>query len=87
MTDSINNPVINLGHYSRIKESQLNFSHVYSGNPVDRGVLEDGRTWVKWVDPFKKPAYLFALVAGDLRSIDDTYTTTSGREVKLEIFV
>ncbi len=58
-----------------------------NGNPVEEGTLEDGRRWVKWVDPFKKPAYLFALVAGDLRSIEDTYTTTSGREVKLEIFV
>ena len=47
MTDSTNNPVINLGHYSRIKESQLNFSHVYSGNPVDRGEIV--RRDDKWI--------------------------------------
>ena len=47
MTDSTNNPVINLGDYSRIKESQLNFSHVYSGNPVDRGEIV--RRDDKWI--------------------------------------
>ena len=47
MTDSTNNPIINLGQYSRIKESQLNFSHVYSGNPVDRGEIV--RRDDKWI--------------------------------------
>ena len=58
-----------------------------NGNPVERGTLEDGRSWVKWVDPFKKPSYLFALVAGDLVAIEDHYTTASGRDVLLQIFV
>ena len=58
-----------------------------NGNPVDRGETGDGRHWAKWHDPFKKPAYLFALVAGDLCSLDDTLTTCSGREVALRIFV
>ena len=58
-----------------------------NGNPVERGDLEGGLHFVKWVDPFKKPAYLFAVVAGDLKHIEDTYTTTSGREVLLQIFV
>ncbi len=57
-----------------------------NGNDVERGELDNGRHWVKWEDPFKKPSYLFALVAGDLESIEDRYTTMSGREVTLRIF-
>ncbi|WP_445365766.1 aminopeptidase N [Microbulbifer sp. ANSA001] len=57
-----------------------------NGNEVDRGYIEDGRQFVTWEDPFAKPAYLFALVAGDLQHVDDTFTTSSGREVKLQIF-
>ena len=58
-----------------------------NGNPVDSGELENGRHWLKWHDPFKKPCYLFALVAGQLECVADTFTTQSGREVKLEIYV
>ncbi|WP_415905601.1 aminopeptidase N [Neptuniibacter sp. QD48_55] len=57
-----------------------------NGNLVDKGELDDGRHWVKWEDPFSKPAYLFALVAGDLQHIKDTFTTLSGREVELLIY-
>ncbi|HRE32263.1 MAG TPA: M1 family aminopeptidase, partial [Candidatus Berkiella sp.] len=49
--------------------------------------MDGNRHWVKWHDPFKKPSYLFALVAGDLVKISDSYTTASGRNVALEIFV
>ncbi len=56
-----------------------------NGNEIDRG--EEGeKHWVTWQDPFNKPAYLFALVAGDLRHIEDSFTTMSGREIKLQIF-
>jgi aminopeptidase N len=58
-----------------------------NGNPVDRGTLDDNRHWVKWQDPFRKPSYLFALVAGDLASVEDSFTTRSGREVALRIYV
>ncbi|MDP5291962.1 aminopeptidase N [Oceanimonas sp. CHS3-5] len=58
-----------------------------NGNRVGQGVLDDGRHWVQWQDPFPKPAYLFALVAGDFDVLRDSYTTQSGREVALEIFV
>jgi aminopeptidase N len=58
-----------------------------NGNLLDRGKLTDGRHWVKWKDPFPKPAYLFALVAGDLLHIEDSFRTSSGREVKLQIYV
>lgn len=59
-----------------------------NGNRVASGTEEgSGRHWVSWEDPFKKPSYLFALVAGDLASLDDSFTTCSGREIKLQIFV
>lgn len=57
-----------------------------NGNAIARGDADEGRHWVTWQDPFPKPAYLFALVAGDLSSIEDSFTTMSGREVKLQIF-
>ncbi|MBP6120870.1 aminopeptidase N [Providencia sp.] len=58
-----------------------------NGNRVADGELEDGRHWVKWEDPFPKPSYLFALVAGDFDVLKDTFITRSGREVALELFV
>ncbi len=58
-----------------------------NGNKTDSGDLADGRHWVTWEDPFKKPSYLFALVAGNLKSVDDSFTTCSGRKVQLQIFV
>ena len=58
-----------------------------NGNPVEQGDYDDGRHWVKWVDPFSKPCYLFALVAGDLGYIEDRFTTLSGREIRLRIYV
>lgn len=58
-----------------------------NGNPVDRGDLPDGRHFVTWEDPFKKPSYLFAMVAGQLQSLDDEFVTRSGRRVALQIFV
>jgi aminopeptidase N len=57
-----------------------------NGNFVSKGDRANGRHFVKWLDPFKKPSYLFALVAGDLACLRDTYTTTSGRKVDLEIY-
>ena len=58
-----------------------------NGNPIASGELRNGRHWVKWEDPFKKPSYLFALVAGQLENLEDRFVTASGREVKLQIFV
>ncbi|MGH1463379.1 MAG: aminopeptidase N [Neptuniibacter sp.] len=57
-----------------------------NGNLVDKGEKENGRHWVVWEDPFLKPSYLFALVAGDLQHIEDSFTTMSGREVSLLIY-
>ncbi len=57
-----------------------------NGNRVNSGDLNDGRHFAKWHDPFPKPSYLFALVAGDLAMITDTFITHSGREITLEIY-
>ncbi len=58
-----------------------------NGNRVDGGDLEGGRHWAKWEDPFPKPSYLFALVAGDLAHVTDHFTTCSGRRVELQLYV
>ncbi len=58
-----------------------------NGNLVEQGELPEGRHYAIWHDPFKKPCYLFALVAGDLLKIEDSYTTISGRNIVLQIFV
>lgn len=58
-----------------------------NGNLVASGELDDNRHWVQWQDPFKKPCYLFALVAGNLDCVTDTFVTQSGRDVTLKIFV
>ncbi|HVF63285.1 MAG TPA: aminopeptidase N [Casimicrobiaceae bacterium] len=57
-----------------------------NGNLVETGDLPDGRHYAKWHDPFPKPTYLFALVAGDLASLDDEFVTASGRRVALSIY-
>ena len=58
-----------------------------NGNLLESESFGDGRHRVLWHDPFPKPCYLFALVAGDLRFQQDSYTTASGREVDLRIYV
>ncbi len=58
-----------------------------NGNLVTSLDLPDGRYLARWEDPFKKPSYLFALVAGDLVRIEDAFVTASGREVQLHIYV
>ncbi|PLX81481.1 MAG: aminopeptidase N [Desulfuromonas sp.] len=58
-----------------------------NGNRVDAGELPDGRHFVTWEDPFPKPCYLFALVAGDLAEISDSFVTASGRDVALRFYV
>lgn len=58
-----------------------------NGNCIEKGALENGRHYAIWHDPFPKPAYLFALVAGDLEKITDHFITSSGRHVELAIYV
>jgi aminopeptidase N len=58
-----------------------------NGNCIAQGELADNRHWVSWEDPFAKPCYLFALVAGQLECVADEFTTMSGRRIHLKIFV
>ena len=68
--------------------NQQRYPHLLSnGNCIAQGVNEDGTHWVTWHDPFPKPAYLFAVVAGDFECLDDHYVTGSGRVVQLKFFV
>ncbi len=71
-----------------IEADQSHFPVLLSnGNAVAEGDAGDGRHWVRWNDPFRKPSYLFALVAGNLEHIEDRFVTRSGREVTLRIYV
>src|SRR6056297_2433394 len=58
-----------------------------NGNLVEQGCLDNGRHYAIWDDPFPKPSYLFALVAGDLAALEDHFRTQSGRDVLLQIYV
>jgi aminopeptidase N len=71
----------------RIEADQA-YPHLLSnGNLIDRGELPGGRHYAVWNDPFPKPCYLFALVAGELDVLEDKLVTMSGRTVDLRIFV
>jgi len=73
---------------TRISANKARYPVLLSnGNKIAQGEEQGERHWVEWHDPFIKPSYLFALVAGDLVNVDDAFTTQSGREVKLQIFV
>ncbi len=72
----------------RIEADRIDYPVLLSnGNLVESGALEAGRHFVQWEDPFPKPSYLFALVAGDLACIEDRFTTRSGRDILLQIYV
>ncbi len=58
-----------------------------NGNKIAQGETDDNQHWVTWQDPFRKPSYLFALVAGQLDCLEDKFTTLSGRTVSLQIYV
>ena len=68
-------------------EKKANPILLSNGNPVETGDLPDGWHYALWEDPFPKPSYLFALVAGDLACVSDHFTTASGRKVELRIYV
>jgi len=57
-----------------------------NGEPVEEGACDGGRHYVVWNDPFPKPCYLFAMVAGDLACVRDRYRTVSGRDVDLRFY-
>ncbi len=72
----------------RIEADKTKYPFLLSnGNRVKQGDLDEGRHFVEWDDPFLKPCYLFALVAGDFDVLNDTFETRSGREISLQVFV
>jgi len=88
ITYYVDRPDVMARFTTRIEADRAAFPVLLSnGNRVGQGELPNGRHWVQWEDPFRKPSYLFALVAGDLVCHRGTFTTASGREVALEIWV
>ena len=72
----------------RIEADQAAYPRLLSnGNMIEAGLLDDGRHFAVWNDPFLKPCYLFALVAGELDVLADSFVTMSGRTVALRIYV
>jgi len=88
ITYYLDRPDVMSEFYTRIEADKTHFPVLLSnGNKTAEGSLDNNRHWVSWHDPHKKPSYLFALVAGNLVHVDDSFTTMSGREVLLRIFV
>ncbi|CAJ1842451.1 Aminopeptidase N [Aeromonas jandaei] len=88
ITYYLDRPDILACYSTRITADKAKYPFLLSnGNKVDSGDLGDGRHFVQWQDPFPKPSYLFALVAGDFDVERNHYVTKSGRKVALEIFV
>ncbi|MBD64420.1 MAG: aminopeptidase N [Halobacteriovoraceae bacterium] len=87
ITYFLDRPDIMSSFKTTLKGSKTQYPYLLSnGNLVDKREEGENHIWV-WEDPFPKPCYLFALVAGDLAVIKDTFTTQSGREVLLELYV
>ena len=88
ITYSLDRPDVMARYSVRIEADKATHPVLLSnGNRMAEGDLPGGRHWVRWQDPFPKPSYLFALVAGDLVCHRGSFTTASGRDVALEIWV
>ncbi|HHW7508179.1 TPA: aminopeptidase N [Mannheimia haemolytica] len=88
ITYMLDRPDVLAKYTTKITASKSKYPFLLSnGNRIAQGELHDGRHWVEWQDPFFKPSYLFALVAGDFDLLQDKFITKSGREVTLEIYV
>ena len=88
ITYFLDRPDVLAVYTTRIEADKAKYPTLLSnGNLIEHGDLANGKHFAVWNDPFPKPCYLFALVAGDLGHIHDTFTTMSGRTVDLRIFV
>ncbi|PPR60977.1 MAG: Aminopeptidase N [Alphaproteobacteria bacterium MarineAlpha4_Bin2] len=88
VTYYLDRPDVTSVYSVRIEADKAKYPILLSnGNPIASGEGEGGRHWVEWYDPHPKPSYLFALVAGNLAVFEDTFTTLSGRNVALRIYV
>ena len=88
ITYFIDQPDILAKYTTTITADAKKFPYLLSnGNLIASGVTDNGRHWVKWEDPFKKPSYLFALVAGDFDLLEGEFITMSDRKVNLRVYV
>lgn len=88
ITYYIDRPDVMAKFRTKMIAAKLRYPYLLSnGNKIGEGELPLGRHWVKWEDPFRKPAYLFAMVAGDFDVARDSFITKSNRTIALEIFV
>lgn len=88
ITYMLDRPDVLARYTTKITADKTKYPYLLSnGNRIAEGQLDKGRHWVEWYDPFPKPSYLFALVAGDFDLLQDKFITKSGREVALELYV
>ncbi|OOF87518.1 aminopeptidase N [Rodentibacter ratti] len=88
ITYMLDRPDVLARYTTKITADKTKYPYLLSnGNRIAEGELDNGRHWVEWYDPFPKPSYLFALVAGDFDLLQDKFITKSGREVALELYV
>jgi len=88
ITYFLDRPDVMSTYQVRITANKMAYPVLLSnGNLIESGELEGERHFATWHDPHKKPCYLFALVAGDLKHIEDTFNTMSGENVTLLIYV
>ena len=88
ITYFLDRPDVMAIYTTRIEADKIKYPVLLgNGNLVEEGEVEGGRHFTVWEDPFRKPCYLFALVAGDLDMQEDSFVTMSGRTVALRIFV
>ncbi|MCG6877446.1 MAG: aminopeptidase N [Betaproteobacteria bacterium] len=88
ITYFLDRPDVMARYTCTIRADRERYPHLLSnGNPTERGELPHGRHWVKWVDPFPKPSYLFAVVAAKLDKLDDVFVTRSGKRAQLSVLV
>lgn len=87
ITYFIDRPDVMTTYTVHIEAEKQKYPYLLSnGDLIEKKDLGNGRHTATWKDPFKKPSYLFALVAGDMGVIEDSFTTKSGKKVKLEVF-
>ncbi|UPW16787.1 aminopeptidase N [Agarivorans sp. TSD2052] len=88
ITYYLDRPDVLATYTTKIIADKAQYPYLLSnGNKVGQGDLANGKHWVTWQDPFPKPSYLFALVAGDFDLLSDSFVTQSGRKIALELFV
>lgn len=88
ITFYLDHPDVLARYTTVITADKVNYPVLLSnGNLVDSGSTDDGRHWVRWEDPFPKPSYLFAMVAGEFDLLQDRFKTQSGRQIDLRIYV